>query len=67
MLESLGIRVLEGLTHFISLVVPQVRIRFQIASGPGAGLGIDAVPFEILSAGAVVVTGSTDANDENPN
>lgn len=64
MLESLGVRVLEGLTHFISLVIPQVRIRFQIAPGPGAGLGIDAVPFEILSAGTVVSTGTTDANGE---
>ena len=64
MLESLGIRVLEGFTHFISLVVPQVRIRFQIAPGPGAGLGINGVPFEILSAGAVVGSGTTDANGE---
>jgi hypothetical protein len=64
MLESLGLRVLEGLPHFISLVIPQVRIRFQIAPGVGAGLGIAAVPFEILVGGAAVLTGTTDANGE---
>ena len=64
MLDSLGLRVLEGLPHFMSLVIPQVRIRFQIAPGTGAGLGISAAPFEILLNGAVVAAGNTDANGE---
>jgi hypothetical protein len=64
MLESLGLRVLEGLPQFISLVVPQVRIRFQIAPGVGAGLGIGAVPFEVVVGGVSVLTGTTDTNGE---
>ncbi|MFN0104870.1 MAG: peptidoglycan-binding domain-containing protein [Bryobacteraceae bacterium] len=50
--------------HFISLVIPQVRIRFQIAPGTGAGLGISGEPFEIMAGGAAVLAGTTDANGE---
>ena len=64
MLDSLGLRVLEGLPHFVSLAIPQVRVRFQIAPGTEAGLGIDAAPYEVLVSGTVVVTGTTDANGE---
>lgn len=63
-LDSLGLRVLEGLPFFMALVIPQVRIRFQLAPGTSAGLGIDAVPFEILSGGVSVFAGNTDPNGE---
>lgn len=64
MFEALVQRVLEGLSHFNTLAMPTVRIRFQIAPGTGTGLGIDAVPFQVLIGTSVVHAGTTDPNGE---
>lgn len=64
MLEALVPRILEGLTHFASIVIPHVRIRFQLAPGTEAGLGISGVPYEVFLNGASIATGTTDANGE---
>ena len=64
MFEAFVQRVLEGLSQFNTLAMPIVRIRFQIAPGTGTGLGIDAVPFQVLVAGAPVHVGTTDPNGE---
>ena len=41
-----------------------VKIRFQIAPGTDANLGIAGVDFEILSAGTQISTGQTNADGE---
>ena len=64
MFEAFVQRVLEGLTQFNTIAMPIVRIRFQIAPGVGTGLGIAAVPFQVLVGGAPVHAGTTDANGE---
>ena len=64
MIDSLGFRVLEGLAHHVSLVIPQVRVRFQLAPGTAPDLGISGAAYEVVVNGAVALSGTTDANGE---
>ena len=64
MFEALVQRVLEGLTHFNTIAMPIVKIRFQLAPGTGTGLGINGVPFQVLVGGVAVHAGTSDPNGE---
>jgi hypothetical protein len=64
MFEAYVQRVLEGLSHFNTIAMPIVRIRFQVAPGTGTGLGISGVPFQVQVGGVPVHAGNTDANGE---
>jgi hypothetical protein len=64
MFEAYVQRVLEGLSHFNTIAMPIVRIRFQVAPGTGTGLGISGVPFQVQVGGVPVHAGTTDANGE---
>jgi hypothetical protein len=64
MFEAFVQRVLEGLSHFNTIAMPIVKIRFQVAPGTGTGLGINGVPFQVLVGGAAVHAGTTDPNGE---
>jgi hypothetical protein len=64
MLPSLIMRVLEGLPTFASLLIPQVRIRFQLVPGTAPNIGIPSAPYEVVSNGAVVFSSTTDPNGE---
>jgi hypothetical protein len=54
----------EDLANTLTAVTGVVKIRFQIAPGIDAGLGIADTPFRILSGGAEIATGSTNADGE---
>jgi hypothetical protein len=64
MFEAIIARTAEGLAHLATLVLPSVRIRFQICPGTEAGLGIAGVDYQVLSNGAVFRSDVTDANGE---
>lgn len=64
MFEALIQRTLEGLTQAVTLVIPAVRVRFQICPGTDAGLGIQGAQYEVVSGGVTVKTDTTDANGE---
>jgi peptidoglycan hydrolase-like protein with peptidoglycan-binding domain len=64
MFEAFISRTLDGLTHLSTLVLPTARMRFQICGGVAGGAGIDAVPFTVSFSGAVVMTGTTNADGE---
>lgn len=54
----------EDLANTLTAVTGVVKIRFQIAPGTDAGLGIASVPFRILSGGTEIGNGSTNADGE---
>lgn len=57
-------RILEGLPHTNTIVLPKLRIRFQIAAGDGANIGIAGVKYQILFSGVPMSEGVTDPNGE---
>lgn len=57
-------KVLEGLPHTNTIVLPKLRVRFQIAAGDGANIGIAGVKFQILLSGKAMSEGVTDPNGE---
>lgn len=59
-------RTSEGEDVLNTLVITRdvVKIRFQIAPGTGAGLGIADVDYKILSGGTEIVSGKTTADGE---
>ncbi len=64
MIEARVTRTSEGLTVLNTLVMPTVRVRFQICPGNRAGLGIANVPYQVLLNGAKLKDDTTDANGE---
>jgi hypothetical protein len=54
----------EDLANTLTAVRGVVKIRFQIAPGIDSGLGIADTPYRILSGGAEIATGSTNAHGE---
>lgn len=64
LLDAVVARTLSDLTHFNTLVLSEVRVRFQIAPGEGPGLGIDGALFKIRFNGVVFRQGTTSADGE---
>lgn len=64
MFEALISRTLDGLTHLSTLVMPTVRVRFQICPGTDTGLGIAGVNYRVLQNGVEFKKDVTDANGE---
>lgn len=54
----------EDLVNTLAVVNEVVKIRFQIAPGTDAGLGIASADYEILVGGAQHSTGQTNADGE---
>lgn len=52
------------LVNTLTVVLGVVKIRFQIAPGTGAGLGIPSADFRILSGGTELSRGQTNADGE---
>src|SRR5260370_17025158 len=64
MFEALIARTSDALTHLNTLVMPTVRIRFQICPGVDAGIGIASAPYTVSAGGAQFKSDVTDANGE---
>ena len=64
MTEARLTRTSQGLTVLNTLVMPTVRLRFQICPGTEAGLGIANVPYDVILNGTKVKGDVTDANGE---
>ena len=64
MFEARVTRTSEGLTILNTLVMPTVRLRFQICPGTDAGLGIAGAPYQVLLNGTKLKDDTTDANGE---
>ncbi len=64
MLEARVTRTSDGLAILNTLVMPTVRLRFQICPGTDAGLGIAGAPYQVLLNGAKLKDDTTDANGE---
>ena len=54
----------EDLVNTLTTVREVVKIRFQIAPGTGAGLGIADADYKISAGGAEIATGKTNADGE---
>lgn len=54
----------EDLVNTLTAIRDVVKIRFQIAPGTGAGLGIANADFRILSGGTEITSGQTNADGE---
>lgn len=64
MFEARVTRTSEGLSVLNTLVMPTVRLRFQLCPGTDAGLGISGVPYQVLLNGTKLKDDTTDANGE---
>lgn len=64
MFEARVCRTSEGETVLNTLVMPTVRLRFQICPGTDGGLGIAGVAYQVLLNGAKLKDDTTDANGE---
>lgn len=56
----------DGLDHGNTLVLPDVKVRFQIAPGTAAGLGVDGAEYVLLISGTEIGRGTTNADGEIP-
>lgn len=64
MFEARVTRTSEGENVLNTIVMPTVRIRFQICGGTDAGLGVAGVPYQVLLNGTKLKDDTTDANGE---